>query len=74
MGVNATDGELSTKQRAFLEAYVHAGTIYHAAKAAKVERKSHYRWLERENYKTAFEEAAEEATQLIEAAARKRGR
>lgn len=55
-----------SKQSAFLAAYRLTGSITLAAKAAKVERGLHYRWLEEEAYQFAFESAKEEAAQGLE--------
>lgn len=67
-------GPLAThqKKRAFLAAYAEVGTILHAAQIAKIERKSHYLWLEDEEYVAAFQEARVAAAEKLEQEARRR--
>jgi hypothetical protein len=56
-----------SKQRAFLAGYVRTASITKAAKAAKIDRSLHYRWLlEDEEYKKAFAAAYLEAGDLLE--------
>jgi hypothetical protein len=56
-----------SKQRAFLASYVATASITKAAKAAKIDRSLHYRWLlEDEDYKKAFSAAQSEAGDLLE--------
>ncbi|MES2136116.1 MAG: hypothetical protein V4502_03525 [Pseudomonadota bacterium] len=53
--------------RAFLAAYRQTASITKAAAAAKVDRKVHYQWLAKwPGYKAAFQNAQEEAAQLLE--------
>ncbi len=55
------------KKPAFLAAFVLTASVTKAAKAAKVERGMHYRWLEEdEAYRAAFEGAKEQAAQTLE--------
>ncbi len=44
----------------------------HAARAAKINRSTHYRWLEDLEYADAFDEAKEEAVDVLEMEARRR--
>lgn len=62
------------KQRRFLEAFTQTGNLSYAADYAKVNRQSHYRWLESsEAYREAFERVArEEAVERLELEARRR--
>jgi hypothetical protein len=56
-----------SKKAAFLSAFAATASVTKAAKAAKVERQLHYRWLqEDEAYRGDFEEAKELAAQLLE--------
>jgi hypothetical protein len=53
--------------RAFLAAYRETASITRAAKAAKIDRTMHYRWIEKSPaYKKAFERAQEHAAQVLE--------
>jgi hypothetical protein len=55
------------KADAFLAAYRLTASITKAAAAAKIDRTLHYRWLNSTpGYKTAFEDAHEEAAQTLE--------
>lgn len=49
------------KQAAFLEAFATAGAVTQAAKAAGVDRTSHYQWLADPNYAERFAQAEREA-------------
>lgn len=61
------------KKERFLEAYAELGTITHAAEAAGVDRRTHYRWLEDdETYKEAFLAAEEAVADLLEREALRR--
>jgi hypothetical protein len=62
----------SAKRRAFLAAYGTTGNISRAAEIAKVSRKSHYRWLDAEDYQAEFSDAHEQACDSLEAEARRR--
>lgn len=62
------------KKSAFLVAYSQCGSISGAAKAAKVARFSHYKWMQSDtDYARAFEEAHVIATDALEEEARRRG-
>ncbi len=61
------------KKRAFLAAVAEVGNITEAAKVAGVNRKDHYRWLQKDpSYPELFEAAMQEAADLMEAEARRR--
>jgi len=61
------------KKRAFLAAFAEVGNITQAAEIAKIERKTHYVWMGKdENYVLAFEEAQEQAADRLEQEARRR--
>ena len=58
---------LPKKPSAFLAAYVLTASITKAAKAARVDRGLHYRWLKDDDaYVIAFAEAEEQAAQTLE--------
>ncbi len=54
------------KANAFLAAFRTTASIAKAAKAAKIERSLHYRWLKNPKYAAAFERAKEQAAQVLE--------
>jgi hypothetical protein len=55
------------KKGAFLAAYVRTASITKAARAAKIERQLHYRWLNDDPaYPKEFEAAQREAAQILE--------
>lgn len=60
------------KKAAFLAAYARQGNISGAAKAAGIDRVTHYRWLVDPVYAQAFQEAGEDAIDSLEAVARER--
>lgn len=62
-------------KRKFLSAYANCGgVILAAAKLSGIDRGTHYDWLESDpNYRAAFDEAKEEAIELLEAEAIRRG-
>ncbi len=63
----------TAKKRAFLSAYAGCMTVTHAAEAAKITRRTHYKWLEKDSeYATAFGQAKEEASDHLESEARRR--
>lgn len=64
---------LRAVQRKFLAAYSVLGNITLAAQAAKVHRNMHARWMDEEEYRAAFLEAQEHATDLLVGEARRRG-
>lgn len=60
-------------QKKFLAAYRVCGNISRAAKAAKIDRRQHYTWLDDDaDYKTAFNIAHEDAIDMLEDEARRR--
>ena len=70
---SAQVARLKDTQARFLKAYRTGGTILDAAAAAKVGRRTHYDWLERDAaYAAAFAEAKEEAVEGLEAECYKR--
>lgn len=60
------------RQRAFLVAFTKTGTVTRAAKAARVERRTHTNWLKDDAYAEAFEDAKEMAADYLEDEARRR--
>lgn len=54
------------KADAFLAAYRLTASVTEAAKAAKIDRTLHYRWLKNEAYAAAFAEAEREAAETLE--------
>ncbi len=62
------------KQAAFLTAYVTlGGRICRAARAARINRTMHYRWMKADaNYKELFREAELQAADVLEAEAKRR--
>ena len=64
--------KVSPKRAAFLVAYSEKGVIAYAAEAAKVNRRSHYRWLQDPVYAEAFAQAEEVAGETLIAEARRR--
>jgi len=66
-------GRLGVKQRAFLAAFRETCNVRLACESAGVGRSSHYRWLDEDpEYRRAFEDAREDAVDLLEAEARRR--
>ncbi len=60
-------------KRAFLAAFRETGNVRLTCKAAGVGRSSHYRWLEDDPaYREAFDQAKEDATDVLEAEAHRR--
>lgn len=56
-----------SKQTAFLAAFVTTASVTKAAKAAKVDRALHYRWLDEDPaYAKQFDAAKEQAAQVLE--------
>jgi hypothetical protein len=61
-----------SKREAFLTAFAKVGNIRMAAQMAKCARASHYLWMKDPEYAKRYEEAADEACDLLEAEARRR--
>jgi len=59
-------------QKAFLAAYAECGNITLAAKMAKIDRTQHYRWLDNPEYAKMFQDAEEQAVEMLEREARRR--
>ena len=67
MIAEANNKSLQPKKRAFLAAYEKTCNISEAAKASKLTRQAHYKWLrEDEDYARIFEESKEIAAQVLE--------
>lgn len=60
------------RRRAFLDAFRLCGNVSEAAAAAKVNRSTHYEWMNDRAYAAAFEHAQAEAADLLVAEARRR--
>lgn len=61
------------KKRAFLVAYSELGNRTQAAKAAGIDRRNHSNWMRGDGeYRTAFEEAHQQACETLEEEARRR--
>ena len=60
------------KKKAFLTAYAQLGTITHAARATKIDRSCHYRWIKDPSYVEAFEVAEAQAIDTLEGEAWRR--
>ncbi len=65
------------QQKAFVTAYAELGIITDAAAAARIDRRRHYEWLEDSerypHYGAQFDDAYEQASDLLEAEAIRRG-
>src|SRR5215510_15222793 len=62
-------------QKAFLQAYLKHGTIYHACLDAEIARVTHYDWLERDKgYAKAFKDAQACYLEILEREADRRAR
>lgn len=60
-------------QGRFIAAFIRHATVYHAAKAARIGRRTHYDWLARDpDYAEAFKAAQEAALDILEREARRR--
>jgi hypothetical protein len=70
--VGQRDVAQQRKRAAFLAAYAENGTITHAAKAAGVDRATHYRWLDDADYAERFGVAQEESIEALEREGRRR--
>jgi hypothetical protein len=60
------------KKELFLTAYAETGNISEAARIARCDRHSHYKWIEDAEYAKRFAEAKEQAIERLEEIARKR--
>jgi hypothetical protein len=61
------------KKKAFLEAFRIFGTVYHAAQSAKISRRTVTNWKKSDpEFRVAFADAAEDATDMVEGSARVR--
>jgi hypothetical protein len=64
---NPTPKKKGASPRAFLAAYAETCSVTRAAKAAKIDRSTHYAWLTSdEEYRNAFAEAREQAADTLE--------
>jgi hypothetical protein len=64
---NARQPRIDVHQQAFLAAYSETCSITSAARAAKLNRASHYEWLARdEEYRKVFAKAHEQAADALE--------
>ncbi len=69
------DGIQHPKKRAFLAAYAHLGLITRAARAAQIDRTTHFIWIKEDpDYAAAFEEARQIAHAALEDSAIQRAR
>ena len=65
--------KLTAKKRAFLRAYAETANITYAARAGECSRNAHYKWLKTDQaYQEIFQEAKQEAIELLEGEARRR--
>lgn len=70
----AAAAERQQAQAAFLEAFVEKHTVYHAAQASKVGRRTHYDWLTNDPaYAVAFDDAKEAVIDILTNEADRRG-
>lgn len=61
------------KKAAFLASFAETATITHAARAAEIDRVTHYKWLQADpDYAAAFHEAEAEAVERLEREALRR--
>lgn len=61
------------KQAAFLAAFIATASVTKAAKAARIDRALHYRWLDEDpDYPAKFKTAAEQAADVLESEAVRR--
>lgn len=70
--LGAREGGKKARQNAFLAVYSETGNLTAAAQAAGVTRRQHYEWAEDPEYRKAFNDAQEQATDALEAEARRR--
>ena len=62
------------KRKLFLEAFVKCGTVAGAAEIAGVERTTHYLWMADPEYAKRFDDATEQAADMLEQEAHRRSR
>lgn len=68
-----SDKKPHPKKAAFLAVYAEVASITEAAKAAGIDRSTHYAWLEKDaKYKRSFAGAQEQACDVLEREARRR--
>lgn len=60
-----TTQNLTPKQLAFLAAYRESGSVSAAAKAARIQRRTHYDWLEHDPYRSEFLRVRENLADLL---------
>ena len=63
---------IQRKKDQFLQAYAKCGTVTAAAEQVGISRMSHRRWLASEAYRKAFEQAEDQATEVLELEALRR--
>lgn len=71
-GARARETAKARRQKAFLAAFAETGNLTRSAEAAGVVRRQHYEWLEDAGYRKAFADAQAQATDALEAEARRR--
>lgn len=54
------------KRAAFIEAFTHCGRVAHAARAAGIDRDTHYEWLKDPEYREQFSKAKNLAVARVE--------
>lgn len=64
--------QVKKRRELFLAAYAGSGNISHSARAAGVDRGTHYKWLADPAYAEAFKQADAQAGDILEAEARRR--
>jgi hypothetical protein len=72
VSMGETDKNQQGKRQAFLAAYAECGSITIAAKAADINRCTHFDWMKETEYRKAFKAAQDEACELLEKEARRR--
>lgn len=69
-----TNTALQLKKDIFLKAYSESGNVSRAAKIAGIHRSLHYNtWMKDVDYAKAFEDARDQAIEVLEAEVRRRG-
>lgn len=73
MAKKVSDKKAQLKKEAFLQAYSTCGNISKAARLSKIRRQDHYDWLKNsKTYQKRFDEAEDEAIDMLEEEARRR--